>query len=86
MSDEVDKISEGIKSLATPLQDLILGEAIKDREYANKAARELSALHARIEELEKDKKSLSKELLIYSRFLGPEDWEEVQALKLEDAE
>lgn len=44
--DEVGKMVDGIKSLATPLQDLILREAMTDREYANKAAAELLALRA----------------------------------------
>jgi len=52
MSDEVDKMVSGIKSLATPLQDLILREAMDDREYANKAAAELAALRVRVERLE----------------------------------
>ena len=41
-NDEVGKMASGIKSLATPLQDLILREAMTDRDYANKAAAELA--------------------------------------------
>ena len=44
----------GIKSLATPLQDLILREAMTDREYANKAAAELAALKARVKQAEEN--------------------------------
>jgi len=41
-----DKMVSGIKSLATPLQDLILHEAMTDKEYAEKAAASLLALQA----------------------------------------
>lgn len=51
MKDAVEKMMEGIKSLATPLQDLILHEAMEDRDYANKAAAELAALQARVAKL-----------------------------------
>ena len=52
-NDEVGKMVSEIKSLATPLQDLILREAMTDRDYANKAAAELLALRERVAKLEK---------------------------------
>lgn len=52
MNDEVDKMLSSIKSLATPLQDLILCEAMTDRDYANKAAAELAQLRERVKDLE----------------------------------
>ncbi len=52
--DEVGEMVNGIKSLATPLQDLILREAMTDREYANKAAAELAALKARVKQAEEN--------------------------------
>jgi hypothetical protein len=48
--DAVEKMVSGIKSLATPLQDLILHEAITDRDYANKAAQELADKDAALAE------------------------------------
>jgi len=45
----LDKMVSGIKSLATPLQDLILHEAMSDRDYADKAAADLTAMQVRIE-------------------------------------
>lgn len=53
-SDSVGKMLNGIESLATPLQDLILREAMTDREYANKAAAELLALREKVAEMKKD--------------------------------
>ena len=50
-NDEVGKMVSEIKSLATPLQDLILREAMTDRDYANKAAAELLALRERVGKL-----------------------------------
>lgn len=47
-NDEVGKMVSEIKSLATPLQDLILREAMTDRDYANKAAAELLDLRAEL--------------------------------------
>lgn len=63
--DEVGRMISGIKSLATPLQDLIMLEALTDREYANKAAAELSDLRARLaqaEERERVKTGLLKDI------------------------
>ena len=47
-NDEVGKMVSEIKSLATPLQDFILREAMTDRDYANKAATELLDLRAEL--------------------------------------
>ena len=73
--DEVEKMVDGIKSLATPLQDLIMFEAMKDRDYANKAAAELAALRARVEALEKAGKTVldTYKLSEGNEFLGY-DW------------
>ena len=61
-NDEVGKMVNGIKSLATPLQDLILREAMTDRDYANKAAAELLALRERVAKLERIE-TIAREIL-----------------------
>ncbi len=56
MTEAFDEMVSGIKGLASPLQDLILREAITDREYANKAAAEYEALKNRVKEFEAERR------------------------------
>lgn len=63
MRDAVDRMLSAIKSPATPLQGLILARAALDRDFANKAAAELSAKDDRISELEEELEKLSESIM-----------------------
>lgn len=50
---KLDEITRNVKSLYTPLVELIVTENMRgDKEFAEQAAAELAALRARVEELE----------------------------------
>lgn len=63
MRDAVDRMLSDIKSLATPLQDLILARAALDRDFANKAAAELLRMIALQNALEEELEKLREPIM-----------------------